>query len=140
MDDVEEEFKELYTRHYDSIKTRVIRGRIKDMFHFLITSRYKIREYIDTIKAEYKKDIKINVALGFIVKQVETGVAKFFHPSNNTMLFKLPVKINGDGDYIKLRDDLEKDDLVEFARMQRPSTKWRVAKLVCLRFDVTKLT
>lgn len=139
IQNVPNELKSLYQRNFDSIKTRVIRGRIKTMYHFLITDSYNISTYVDTVKSEQHGAIKLNAAFGFILKHIESNELRYFHPSNNSTIFKEPVIIGSERDYIKLLDDLEREDLMEYASLQRPSTKWRVVKLVCLRFDVYKL-
>ena len=72
-----------------------------------------------------------------ILRNREDNVLKFFHPSNNNMLFKLPLKV--DTDYKNLKDELLNTDWYEFVRQQRPSTKWLVEKIICIRFDIYKL-
>ena len=134
-----DEIKTIYEHNFSTIKTRVIQGRIKSMYHFLITGTYDISEYIAKIKADQSGSVKINVAFGFILKHKLSGELRFFHPSHNSTIFKLPVKISNDDDYKKLQDDLEKQDLLEYADTQRPTTKWKVLKLVCIRFDVYRL-
>ena len=142
LENVSEEYKDIYTRHYNTIRTRVTRGRIKYVYHFLMTENYSsklIEEYLSVVRAEHKNRCKLNAAFGFILKNLDTQELKFFHPSNNNMIFELPKLIVNDRDYKKLLEDLEREDVMEYANTQRPSTKWRVAKIVCMRFDVYKL-
>ena len=84
--------------------------------------------------------INPNAAFGFILKNLDTQELKFFHPSNNNTIFELPKRVLDEQDYENLREDLERRDVVEYANTQRPGTKWRVVKIVCMRFDVYKLT
>ena len=53
------------------------------------------------------------------------------------MLFQLPLKI--DNDFKNLKDELLNTDWFEVVRQQRPSTKWIVEKIICIRFDVYNL-
>ena len=143
MDNVPYQYKALYLKHWDTIKTRVTRGKIKYVYHFLLTENYSLQlisEYLAIIKLDHKKVFKINAAFGFILKNVETQELRFFHPSNNTMIFDIPRLIQNDDDYKTLLNDLEREDIIEYVKVQRPSTKWLVAKVVCIRFDVYKIT
>ena len=79
---------------------------------------------------------EINVAFGFILKDRTTDELKFFHPSNNTMLFTLPRLLETPSDYRQFVEDIEQQDAFEYARLHRPSTKWTVERIVCVRFDI----
>ena len=142
LQNVPEEYKDIYSRHYDTIRTRVFRGRRKYVYHFLLTENYNLSlldEYLSVIRGEHKNGYKINAAFWFILKNLDTQELKFFHPSNNNTIFELPKRVLDDQDYKNLREDLERRDVVEYANTQRPGTKWRVVKIVCMRFDVYKL-
>ena len=82
---------------------------------------------------------KINAAFGFILENRSTGGLKFFHPSNNNKIFETPRLVENDEDFEKLSMDLERVDAFEYARLQRPDTHWVVKKVICVRFDVTKM-
>ena len=142
LQNVPEEYKDIYSRHYDTIRTRVFRGRTKYVYHFLLTENYNLSllgEYLSVIRSDHENGYKINAAFGFILKNLDTQELKFFHPSNNNTIFELPKRILDEQDYENLREDLERRDVVEYANTQRPGTKWRVVKIVCMRFDVYKL-
>ena len=83
--------------------------------------------------------IKVYVAFGFNLNDRVSGSLKFFHPSNNTMLFESPRLIANPNDIQNLVDDIEHQDAVEYARSLRPTTKWTVERIVCVRFDVFRL-
>ena len=142
LQDVPDQFKEIYKRHYKTIQTRVTRGRIKQVYHFMMTEQYSrtlIEEYLGVIRHDYGNGYKLNVAFGFILEHIESQELKFFHPSNNTMVFDVPKLIENAQEYNQLLDELEKQDVTEYANAQRPSTKWLVVKIVCVRFDVFKM-
>ena len=139
LENIPLEVKPLYKRHFNTIKTRVTRGRIRTVYHYLVTDHYDIKEYLSVIKADQNGKCKVNVGLGFILKNIETNELRFFHPSNNSLIFDQPKTLETDLDYKTLLEDLEREDMIDFARSERPSTKWRVTKIVCMRFDVYKL-
>ena len=87
----------------------------------------------------YSSKIKVNVAFGFVLYDRVTGSLKFFRPSNNTMLFDIPRLLANLNDFQNLVNDIEHQDAVEYARSLRPTTKWTVERIICVRFDVFKL-
>ena len=87
----------------------------------------------------YSNKIKVNVAFGFILYDRVSGSLKFFHPSNNTMLFETPRLLTNPNDIQNLVNDIEHQDVVEYARPLRPTTKWTVERIICVRFDVFRL-
>ena len=42
-------------------------------------------------------------------------------------------------DIQKMLDDLENEDARAYAMAHRPSTEWRMEKIVCVRFDLYKM-
>ena len=141
LSQIPDEYKEIYQLHRNTIKTSIKQGRIKDVYHFplLTTNNAEIVKNLGEVAAKYNDKMKINVAFGFIIKNKTTQQLKFFHPSNNTMLFPTPRLINSVRDYQTLVDDVEQEDAFEYARLQRPSTDWTVERIICVRFDVFKL-
>jgi hypothetical protein len=135
------QFQPVYQRHWKTIKTSVKQGRIKDVYHFpLFTlTDTEISEKAHAVIGNYNDNIKINVAFGFILENRTTGELKFFHPSNNTRLFPTPRLLASPNDYRQFVDDIEHEDAFEYARVQRPTTKWVVKRMICVRFDVYKL-
>ena len=130
--------RDLYQKHWLTIKQDVKKGRKKDVFHYPLftTENSEILEKSRAVLDVYKnKTIKVNVAFGFIVQNV-AGDLKFFHPSNNTMLFDNPRPLRTAADISKFQEDIDHEDALEYATKQRPSTEWNVVRIVCVRFDV----
>ena len=96
--------------------------------------------YLKTIRAATNGRFKINVSFGFILKHRATEELRFFHPSNNTLLFETPMLVANETDFTSLLDRMEREDALEYARQQRPSTNWTVERVICVRFDVYRLT
>ena len=141
IDQVPEEYREIYKKNWRTIKPSVRQGRIRDMYHFpLINSgNNEIFEKAEEVTGKYNGKIKVNVAFGFILRNRTTDDLKFYHPSNNTMLFKNPRLIKTRLDFRQLLDDIDEQDALEYARKHRPSTNWRVKRIICVRFDIYKL-
>ena len=137
MQNIDEAYRDIYKKHWKTISSQKI-GVLKDIINFLVYNLddNELIKVLDTIKEKYRR-IKVNISLGFILRNREDDELKFFHPSNNNMLFQLPLKI--DNDFKNLKDELLNTDWFEVVRQQRPSTKWIVEKIICIRFDVYKL-
>ena len=143
LENVPDEYKALYIQNWYTIRTRVTRGKLKTVYHFLLTENYTsqiISSFLNVIKLENVRGCKLNAAFGFILKNVESQELRFFHPSNNSMIFDIPRLIENNNDYRTLLTDLDQEDVIEYGRSQRPSTKWHVVKIVCMRFDVYRIT
>ena len=129
------EYREIYRQHWNTIKTSVRRGILRDVYHFPISGYTGPSEYLNSIRAVSGR-FKINVSFGFILRNRNTDELKFFHPSNNTCLFERPMLIANEVDFANLLDRIERQDAFDYAREQRPSTIWTVERIVCIRFDV----
>ena len=141
--DVADEYKEIYRKNYRTIRTRVEKGRFRTVYHFLVASDYsrdKAKDFIAAVDFQFtpQNSYKVNAAFGFILRNIRTNESRFFHPSNNLMLYEIPAVVADRKDIVKLLDDLESEDARAYAYAHRPSTAWRVAKIVCVRFDIYK--
>ncbi len=141
LENLPDEHKALFIQHMNSIRTKIFSGKLKTVYHFLLVSGYteeKMRELLDIVETKHQNGCKLNVAFGMFLKNIETEQLRFFHPSNNTTLFKEPKIMKDKESFTKLLDELEIDDVFAYATTHRPSTKWTVDRIVCVRFDVYK--
>ena len=138
---VPKSYRKVYQEHWRTIKESLKQGRLRDMAHFPLfeSNDEEITSKARQIMTNYNSKIKVNVAFGFILKNRSTDELKFFHPSNNTMLFPAPRLLDTVEDFRKFLTDIEKQDAFEYARVQRPSTNWTVERIVCVRFDIYKV-
>ncbi len=141
LDQIPHKYRQVYQKHWNTVKSSIKHGRLKDVYHFpLVTlTNQEIVDRLLQVMTNYNGKVKINIAFGFILEERMSGLLKFFHPSNNTMLFDAPRVLANPNDFNKLIDDIEHQDAVEYARSQRPSTKWTVERIICVRFDIIKL-
>ena len=142
LNQIPEKYREVYQRNWKTIKHSVKKGILKDVYHFplMVDSDGEIVSKLKEVLANYSKAIKVNVAFGFILQDRVNKELKFFHPSNNTMVFNQPRLVNSTNDVTSILDDIEKEDLFEYARQQRPSTRWTVERIICIRFDIYRLS
>ena len=75
---------------------------------------------------------KVNLAFGFILKNVEDGGLRYFYAhENNTLLDRSKLVCTLD-DLAKLKDSLNQTDVIESWSRERTNTKWRFYRLTNL--------
>ena len=141
IEQIPDEYRDIYKKNWRTIRPRVLQGRIRDMYHFpLIDSgNNEILQKAKEVIGKYSGKLKVNVAFGFILRDRTTDELKFYHPSNNTMLFPNPRLLETHSDFKQFAEDIEEQDAFEYARKHRPSTKWTIERVICVRFDIYKL-
>ena len=97
-------------------------------------------EMIRNIFTQQTSAFRINVSFGFILRNVETGELRYYHPSqNNARFFDVPHLIRNEEDLDKFQDELSHHDMLEYIRQQRPDTKSVVHLLTNVTFYVNKI-
>lgn len=130
----------IYRRHWTTIQKSLKVWRFKDIHHFPLFGGENIDTLVTSVLEKYNQKIKVNAAFGFILRDRATDDLKFYHPSNNSMMFDSPKIVETPNDIKDLLNDVEKVDILEYARSQRPSSKWVVDKIICMRLDIFKLS
>ena len=127
-----------------------LREELRSCQHFLVDSQFerarqKVFKYaVETLKetiVDEKLDhffnnlkcaSKVNLAFDFILKNIEDGGFRYFYaPGNKTLLDRSKLECSHDG-LAKLKDDLNKSDVIESCSTERLSSKWSICKLTNL--------
>ena len=127
-----------------------LREELRCCQHFLVDSeferaRHKVFNYAletldETIKNEkldhffnmLKCAAKVKLAFGFVLKNIEDGGFRFFYEhENNTLLDRSKLVCSHD-DLAKLKEFINKTDVIESCSRERTNTKWRFYKLTNL--------
>ena len=83
---------------------------------------------------------KLNLSFGFILFNNDTEQMQYHHSSaNNNRVFETPFLIRNREDLQQVLSALENLDVFEWARQQRPNSKWIVMDITNAIFYVTKL-
>ena len=91
-----------------------------------------VNEKLDHFFNNLKCAAKVNLAFGFILKNIEDGGFRYFYAhENNTLLDRSKLVCTHD-DLAKLKDFLNKTDVIESCSRERMNTKWRFYKLTNL--------
>lgn len=136
---VSSQYRNVYKDHWSTIQPSVKKGTLKDTYHFPLSENDQIVGKFQQVIENYNKRVKVNVAFGFILGHKETGELKFYHPSNNTMVFGTAQVVSDSADKKNIENEIEREDLLELASRSRPSTIWNVETIACIRFDVYRL-
>ena len=92
-----------------------------------------IGEKLDRVLDKLKCVAKLNLALGFILKNIEGGKFRYFYAhENNTLLEQSKIVSNKD-DMAKLKEILKKTDVIESCTKEGSNMKWRFFTLTNLR-------
>ena len=132
------------------IEDERLREELRSCQHFLVDSeieraRHKVYNYavetlnetivnekLDHFFNNLKCALKVNLAFGFILKNIEDGGFRYFYThENNTLLDRSKLVCTHD-DLAKLKDFLNKTDVIESCSRERMNTKWRFYKLTNL--------
>ena len=91
-----------------------------------------VNEKLDHFFNNLKCAAKVNLAIGFILKNIEDGGLRYFSAhENNTLLNRSRIVCTID-DLAKLKDILNKTDVIESCSQEKVNTKWRFYKLTNL--------
>ena len=91
-----------------------------------------IEEKLDRVLDKLKCIAKLNLALGFILKDIEDGKFRYFYALENNTLLEQSKLVSNKVDMSKLKEILKKTDVIESCTKERTITKWRFFKLTNL--------
>ena len=88
-----------------------------------------VNEKLDLFFNNLKSAAKVNLAFGFILKNIDDGSLRYFYAhENNTLLDRSKLVCTHD-DLAKLKDFLNKTDVIKFRSSEGKNTNWRFYKL-----------
>ena len=93
-----------------------------------------IEEKLDRILDKLKCAARLNLALGFILKNIKDGNFRYFYAHENNTLLEQSKLVSNRDDIAKLKESLKKTDVIESCTKERSNTKWRFFKLTNLTF------
>ena len=108
--------------------TEIENGR-HQVFNFKL-SKLDPHEINKKLKEGFEKinyAAKVNLAPGFILRNVDTDEYRYFYAHENNTFFEKSHLLCSKGDLTSLHDRIEKIDLVETCAQERQNTKWQFA-------------
>ena len=118
--------EELSACQHFLVDTEMENGRRK-VFNFQL-SKLDTKIIIEKLEEVFNKlysAAKINIALGLVLRNFDTGEYRYFYAhENNTLIEKLHLLCTK-ADLITIQGKVEKFDIVEQCTQERQNTKWR---------------
>ena len=111
-----------------------IQKRRHSVFKFAVNNltAQVIEEKMDRVLDKLKCVAKLNLALCFIVKNIEDGKFRYFYAHGNNTLLEESKLVSKKDDMAKLKEILKKTDVIELCTHEKSNTKWRFFKLTNL--------
>ena len=125
--------EELQSCRHFQVDSGIQKGR-HSVFNFAIKNLIAqvIEEKLDRVLDKIKCVAKPNLALGFILKNIEDGKFRYFYAHENNTLLEQSKRVSNKDDMAKLKEFLKKTDVIESCTKERSNTKWRFIKLTNL--------
>ena len=133
----------LHRDNWRTIRTRQSRGnRVQDWYNYRLNS-LNMGELVGDVERIFQDQttvFKLNLSFRFVLFNNETEQMQYHHSSaNNNRVFETPFLVRNREGLQQVRSALENLDVFEWARQQRPNSKWIVMDITNATFYVTKL-
>ena len=112
------------------------------MYNFRIEdlNMNQLREQLMEMFRSQVNRFKINVSFGFILRNIENGELRYYHSSHNLgRMLEAPHQISNAEDFEAFLEAVIEEDILEWARKQRPNTKWTVVLVTNATFYINHL-
>ena len=113
--------------------TEMENGRHR-VFNFAMSSfdMSLLNEKLDYVIKELKCAAKVNLAFGFVLKNIEDGSCRYFLAHENKTVMQRSKLLCKHADMTDLKDRMQKMDIVDIFNRERSNTKWKPYKLTNL--------
>ena len=138
----EECVREVYRNHWTSLRTHYREGSNHShyTFRWLAETEPCWEQWLRSVFRRQEKRFKLNLSHSFILFNREENEFRFFHASkNNARVWDKPRMISRFRDINSIIEDLKAVDTLEYAKQQRPNTKWTVHSVASTTFFVDLL-
>ena len=125
--------EELQSCRHFLVDSEIQKGR-HSVFKFVVNNltAQVIEEKLDRVLDKLKCVAKLNLALGFILKNIEDGTFGYFYAHENNTLLEQSKLVSNKDDMTKLKEILKKTEVIESCTKERSNTEWRFFKLTNL--------
>ena len=125
--------EELETCKHFLSDTEMEKGRHR-VFNFAMSSFdvSLLNGKLDYVFKELKCAAKTNSAFGFVLKNIEDGMCRYFYAHENNTIMERAKLVCTQADMTNLNDRMQKMDIVDLCTRERAKTKWKFYKLTTL--------
>ena len=130
LEKVEDGCRECFKENWSNyIRTcHQVKEKTVDIYNYRLQNKgAELEEVLRHVFRQKRNAFKVNLAFGFISKNVETGEVRYFYPSQNGFVFDALFLITNDADLDAFLEKLKEDDWLEYLRQQKPNSKWSIA-------------
>ena len=132
--------EELRSCQHFLVDSELERARHKVFNHAVETLNETIvNEKLDHFFINLKCAAKVNLAFGFILKNIEDGGFRYFNAHENNTLLDRSKLVCTNENLANLKDFLNKTDVIESCSREKMNTKWRFYKLTNLNVSAACL-
>ena len=119
--------EELSACRHILIDTEMEKGRHK-IFNFQMSKLDTkiINKKLEGVFNKLDSAAKINIALGFVLRNIETGEYRYLYAHENKTSFEKTHLLCTKADLITIQGKVEKFEIVEQCTQERQNTKWRI--------------
>ena len=114
-------------RKYLKINTFKSPSKTTYCFREMYTSMIGLHELVRNIHHNQTNQYRINILLGYILENIETGEIKFYSPSYNTSIYAENVKPLINTSVSELLESMNENIIVE--ELKRPHSKWKFVEI-----------
>ena len=93
-----------------------------------------LNDKLDYVFKELKRAAKVDLAFGFVLKNIEDGMCRYFYAHENNTIMERAKLVCTEGDMTNLKEKKQKMDIVDNCTQQRSNTKWKFYELKNLTF------
>ena len=125
--------EELQSCRHFLVDSEIQKGR-HSVFNFPVNNltAQVIEPKLDRVLDEPKFVAKLNLALGFILMNVDDGKFRYFYAHENNTLLEQSKLVSNEDDMAKMKKILKKTDVIESCTNETSNTKWRFFQLTNL--------
>ena len=98
-----------------------------------------LNDKLDFVFNELKCAAKVNLAFGFVLKNIEDGMCRYFYAHDNNTFAERTKLVCTQVDMTNLNDKMQKMDIVDICTRERANTNWIIYKLENLTFCASLL-
>ena len=113
--------------------TEIENGRHR-VFNFAMSSFdiSLLNDKLDYVFKELKCAAIVNLAFGFVVKNIEDGMCRYYSAHGNNTIMERAKLVCTQADMSNLKDRIQEMDIVDLCTRERANTKWKIYKLTNL--------
>ena len=127
-DELSSAIRDAVRENWGSVRTHVVNGPVQTRYNHRLTSldTRDLHDQLFLLFEEQTTAFKVNVSVGFILKQKATSRLRYYHSSNNCCgrYLEEPSLITNRADFDRFLARIQESDILQWAVAQRPNSVW----------------